>query len=81
MSDWRVAARIMEAFDLRLMGRELAMKCIFEVCNRLGRPTSPDEEDVIEMALHNGREHFWPQIPLEILLSQMPEIERFDTNG
>lgn len=76
--DWQVAARVMEGFDLRLMGRDLAKKCIFEVCNRLGQPISREEQDVIEIALHNGREYFWPQIPFEVLLSQMPVLEEME---
>ena len=79
MNDWQVAARVMEGFDLRLMGRELAKRCIFEVCNHLGQPILPSEQDVVDMALHNGREHFWPHIKFELLLSQMPALEETET--
>jgi|SRR3989344_3332125 len=78
MNDWQVAGRIMEGFDLRFLDRGLAKRCIFEVCNHLGQPISSSEQDVIEMALHNGR-LFWPQFPLEILLSQMPALEEMET--
>lgn len=78
-SGWQVAARVMEGFDLQLMGRDLAKKCIFKICNRLGEPMSQEQRDVVELALHNGQQ-FWPQIPFEILLSQMPALEKAETD-
>lgn len=79
MSSRQIAARVMEGFDLKLMDRELAKGCIFEICNRLGQPISQEERDVVELALHNGRQ-FWPKIPFEILLSQMPALEKAETD-
>lgn len=78
-SNWQVAAKIMEGFDLRLLDRELAKRCIFVICNQLGPPMSKEKRDVVELALHNGRQ-FWPQIPFEILLSQMPALEKAETD-
>lgn len=78
LNNWQIAAMVMEAFDLPVMGKELAKKCILVICNHL-KSTSEAEQDVVEMALHSGR-HFWPQIPFEVLLSHMPALEETETS-
>ena len=80
MNNWQIAAKVMEGLDLTVVNRNLAKNCIFVVCNHLGQPISESEHNVVEMALHEGLKHFWPQIPFEILLSQMPALEKAETD-
>jgi hypothetical protein len=78
MNNWQIAAMVMEGFDPKVLGEDLAKKCIFVVCNHLGRPILDNERDTVEQALHNAREHFWPQLTFEDLACQMSELERLE---